>query len=71
MPSSCRLGHPGINHLQNIICIEEYGMSNHIRQRLLESEKINLQHILDKLRSLDAAQKDSEEFAKAGLIMQL
>ena len=40
-------------------------MSNHIRQRLLESENINLQYILDKARSLDAAQKNSEEFSIA------
>ena len=40
-------------------------MSNHIRQRLLESENMNLQHILDKVRSLDAAQKNFEEFSIA------
>ena len=38
-------------------------MSNHIRQRLLESENKILQHILDKARSLDGAQKNSEEFS--------
>ena len=40
-------------------------MSNHIFQSLLESENINLQHILDKARSLDAAQKNSKEFSIA------
>ena len=40
-------------------------MSNHIRQRLLESENMNLQHILDKARSLDTAQKHSEELSIA------
>ena len=37
---------------------------NHICQKLLESD-INLQHILDKARSLDAPQKNSEEFSIA------
>ena len=43
-------------------------MSNHIRQRSLESENINLQHTLDKARLLDAAQKNSEKvsIAQAG-----
>ena len=40
-------------------------MSNPIGQRLLESENINLQHILDKARSSDVAQKNSEEFSIA------
>ena len=40
-------------------------MSNHICQRLLESESMNLQHILDKARSLNEAQKNSEEFSIA------
>ena len=39
-------------------------MFNHIRQGLLESENLNLQHILliYKARSLKAAQKNFEEF---------
>ena len=40
-------------------------MSNHICQRFLESENINLQYILDKAILLDAAQKNSEEFSIA------
>ena len=43
-------------------------MSNHIPKRLLESENMNLQHILGKARLLDGAEKNSEEFfiAQAG-----
>ena len=40
-------------------------MSNHIRQRMLESENMNLQHILDRARSLDATKKNFEEFSIA------